>query len=304
MIVWSCGIMKKLIVALVLLLIGSICSFLFERMADAASVVMKMQVANPSKSDSQTVPVKVYLPKEISHKDIIDLGGLELDYDPDTGMYYVHNSVDLEPGQSITKRIEMKDVWVFTEEQLSAFVNQAKEMARQLEGSPYAAEASAIVVGIEETVQGVLKRQEETEEQPSEHIRAYRQGLSLLNTIKQDVAALERLRQDSSGEGLNYKQEAPSSLSGSEGSDGRMALPGSGGAAEGGAPLGRSISMTAAWRIIFAILGFLGVLSLVFFMTWHRLLRTTMNYEQGAVPLDPGGHPERGEDTEIAPRPE
>ena len=39
--------------------------------------------------------------------------------------------------------------------------------------------------------------------------------------------------------------------------------------------------MTAAWRLIFAIIGFLGVLSVVFFLTWHRLLA-----KQQGMPLD------------------
>jgi len=241
--------------------------------AMGASVIMKMQVENPSKTDSQTVPVKVYLPKEVSPKDIIDLGDLKLDYDPETGLYYVHNSVGLEPGQSVVKKVEMADVWVFTEEQLNSFVNEAKEMASQLAGTPYAAEASAVVIGIEEKIQGILKRQEETADRPSEHIRAYRQGISLINTIRQDVAALERLQQDTSGgEDQQKGPDSKDALAGLGNSDSRIPLLGPGGVPEGGAPLGRSISMTSAWRIIFAILGFLGILSAVFFMTWHRLL--------------------------------
>jgi len=256
--------------------------------AVAASVVLKMQVANPSKTEKQTVPVKVYLPKEINPNDIVDLGDLKLDYDPDTGMYYVHNTVDLEPGQSLVKRVEMKDVWVFTEEQLSSFVNQAKEMAKQLEGSPYEAEAAALIVGIEDKVQGILKRQQDTADQPSEHIRAYRQGISLLSAIREDVAALKRLKEDTGGKAPSKKSSGSESAPGPADTDARLALPGLNGASEAGAPLGRSISMTAAWRIIFAILGFLGVLSLVFFMTWHRLLRSALRHEQEVVPLDKG----------------
>jgi len=74
-------------------------------------------------------------------------------------------------------------------------------MAIQLAETPYGAEASALVIGIEEKVQGILKRQEETADRPSEHIRAYRQGISLINTIREDVLALERLQQDTSGGG-------------------------------------------------------------------------------------------------------
>ncbi len=256
-----------------LLLLSWVSAPIFPGTAMGASVIMKMQVENPSKTDSQTVPVKVYLPKEVSPKDILDLGDLKLDYDPETGMYYVHNSIELEPGQSQIKQVEMADVWVFTEEQLNSFVNQAKQIASELVDTPYAAEASALVIGIDEKVQGILKRQEETAEQPSEHIRAYRQGISLINAIRQDVNELEKLLLDTSGG--EDQQKGPSSqdaLAGIGDADSRMALLDSGGASEGGAPLGRSISMTAAWRMIFAILGFLGVLSFVFFITWHRLL--------------------------------
>ena len=265
-----------------LLLLSWVSAPIFLDTAMGASVIMKMQVENPSKTDSQTVPVKVYLPKEVSPKDIIDLGDLKLDYDPETGMYYVHNNIELEPGQSQIKKVEMADVWVFTEEQLNSFVNQAKQIASELVGTPYAAEASALVIGIDEKVQGILKRQEETAEEPSEHIRAYRQGISLINTIRQDVSELEKLQLDTSG-GEDQKKglDTKDALAGLGDTDSRMPLPGSGGVSEGGATLGRSISMTAAWRIIFAIIGFLGILSVVFFMTWHRLLS-----KQHGMPLE------------------
>jgi len=282
------------------LIVSSLSPSFFGGMEAAASVVLKMQVANPSGTESQSVPVKVYLPKEVSPKDILDLGNLKLDYDPETGMYYVHDTVELGPGQSVTRGVEMEDVWVFTEEQLDSFVNESKEMARALEGGPYAAEAAALVVGIEEKVAGILKRQEETAANPREHIQAYRQGLTLISTIEQDVAALETLKLDSgAGEGQGKD------LSGKESGDSnsRIILLSSSGAPEGGAPLGRSISMTTAWRIIFAILAFLAVLSVIFFMTWHRLQRTTMVNEQQAVPLPTGLQEVEGTENSIGPRP-
>jgi len=172
--------MRNLAIILILIVSSFSLSF-FGGMEAAASIILKMQVTNPSESESQSVPVKVYLPKEVSPKDIIDLGNLKLDYDPDTGMYYVHDTVELGPGQSVTKKVEMEDVWVFTEEQLESFVNESKVMAKELEGSPYAAEAAALVVGIEEKVVGILKRQEETAANPREHIQAYRQGITLIS---------------------------------------------------------------------------------------------------------------------------
>ena len=296
--------MRTLTIFLILI-VNSLSPSFFGEMEAAASVVLKMLVANPSETDNQSVPVKVYLPKEVSPKDILDLGNLKLDYDPETGLYYVHDTVELGPEQSVTKKVEMEDVWVFTEEQLESFVNESKEMVKELEGGPYAAEAAAVVVGIEEKVAGILKRQEETAANPREHIQAYRHGITLISTIEQDVAALETLKLYSGGgEGEGKSLSAKESISGSGDSDSRIALHGSSGAPEGGAPLGRSISMTTAWRIIFAILAFLAVLSGIFFMTWHRLQGTTMENEQQAVPLPTGLQEVEGAENKFGPRPE
>jgi len=190
----------------------------------------------------------------------------------------------------MVKKVEMEDVWVFTEEQLSSYVNEANEMAKQLEGSPYATEAAALVLSIEEKVQGILKKQEETADNPREHIRAYRQGIALIDTVKEDVLELDRLERETSGENGQGKDVMAKGASPDAGdTDSKIALgPASDGPPESGAALGRSISMTTAWRIIFVILAFLGVLSGVFFMTWRRLVGATTNSEPQGLPLSTG----------------
>jgi len=193
----------------------------------------------------------------------------------------------------MTKKVVMEDIWVFTEEQLSSFVNQAKELASRLEKSPHSEKAAGLVLGIEKKVQEIFRRQRQTANNPEEHIRAYRQGLSVITTIEQDLSALEKLKPEGSeGEGQEKSPPAKRTSSDSRDGDSRMALAsGSDGPPEGGAPLGRSISMTTAWRIIFAILAFLAVLSAIFFITWHRLVRITMEREKQELPLSaaPGG---------------
>jgi hypothetical protein len=260
---------------------------------EPGSVILKILVVNPSQTETQAIPVKVYLPKEVNSKDITNLGGLKLEYDQEAGMYFVHDEVTLGPGQSITKTVEIKDVWVFTEEQLSPLVTRARESAKQLEKTPYAEKAAGIVVEIERKVEEILKKQRETATNPAEHIRAYRQAITTVATIEQDLSALEKLKPEGSeGEGQEKSPPAKRSSSDSRDGDSRMALAsGSDGPPDGGAPLGRSISMTTAWRIIFAILAFLAVLSAIFFITWHRLVRITMEREQQELPLSaaPGG---------------
>ncbi len=213
--------MKRL---LLLLLLGFTTALPGPALAQKGSVTLKINVTNPSQKESQTVPVKVYLPREANPKNIKDLGDLQIAYDPETGTYYVHGEATLEAGQSITKMVNMEDVWVFTEKELVDLANQAKEKASKLTEPASAQEGAAIVQRVHPRI------------------------------------AL-----------LAGSADTPS---------------------EEGAPLGRSISMTTAWQIIFAILAFLGALSAVFFLTWHRLLRVTVGREQEAAPLvqgDSGG---------------
>jgi len=84
--------MRNLAIILVLI-IGCLGPTLYGGIEVSASVIMKIQVENPSDKEKQTVPVKVYLPKEVNPKDLIDLGGVKPDYDPDMGMHYVHDGI-------------------------------------------------------------------------------------------------------------------------------------------------------------------------------------------------------------------
>jgi hypothetical protein len=274
--------MKRLLLSLILVLATALPGLAQTGSVSTGSVSLKIQVANPSPKEPQTVPVRVYLPKEATPKDVKDPGGLKLDYDPDAGMYYVHGEVALEAGQSITKTVRMEDIWVFSQDQLAAFVSQARERASKLTAPAAALEAAAIVQRVEQKTQDIWTRQQETDGKPGERIQAYRQGLAVIMTIEQDLDALDKLKPDPPWQDGKARPDSP------EG-DSRIALlAGGGDSPEGGAPLGRSISMTTAWRIILSILAFLGALSGVFFLTWHRLLRVTVVREQEAVPLVQG----------------
>ncbi len=162
---------------------------------ETGSVILRILVVNPSKTETQKVPVKVYLPKEISPKDILDLEDLKLDYDSEKGSYYAHNEVELGPGQSITKMVRMEDIWVFPEEELSAYLSQANEMESELRKTPYAEEGAAFLLAIDSKVQEILETQKKTVSNPAEHIQAYRQATSLVSSIKNDLSALWQYQQ-------------------------------------------------------------------------------------------------------------
>ena len=300
----------KILTIILGLIISTLASPIIGGIEVSASVVLKIRVENPSKTEAQTVPLKVYLPKEVNPKtDIMDLGGLKLNYDAATGTYYVHGEVPLGPGESVNKAVEMKDVWVQSEEELSAKLEEAKDTARQLEGTPYEEEGEALVSEVKKKIEQILKKQEETANNPGERIRTFRDGVQSLASVEQDISQLGQLKleasvgetlkkdlsakKEESGEASAEKErekgkEASAKESDSESEGAESTIPVGAGADEPPetvAPLGRSISMTTAWQIIFGILIFLGVLSAVAFMSWHRVVGVNAQKEQQGEPL-------------------
>ncbi len=162
---------------------------------ESGSVILKILVVNPSRTETQAIPVKVYLPKEVTPEDIINLEDLELDYDPEKGMYFAHKEIELGPGQSITKMVRMEDIWVFPEKQLTTYVNQAKEIANELGQTAFAEEGAAFLLAIESKVQEILETQKKTVSNAEAHIQAYREATTLIFSIKNDLSALDQYRQ-------------------------------------------------------------------------------------------------------------
>ncbi len=318
----------KILTIILVLIISTLGSPFIGGIEVSASVVLKIRVENPSRTEAQKVPVKVYLPKEVNPKtDIMDLGGFKLNYDAATGTYYVHGEVPLGPGESVNKGVEMKDVWMQSEEELSAILEEAKEAARQLEGTPYEEEGETLVSEVKKKIEQILKKQEETANNPGERIRAFRQGVQSLASIEQDISQLDQLKLEASvGETLKKdlsakKEEGEGDSAGGDkekekekGKDGlakeagsetegaESTIPVGAGADEPPetvAPLGRSISMTTAWQIIFGILIFLGVLSAVAFMSWHRMVGVNAQKEQQGEPLPTEIHGDEGSENTV-----
>ena len=81
-------------------------------MMEWGSVIIKFIIVNPSDSTDQKIPFKAYLPKEVRQEYIVDLGGLSLNYDATTEQYYVTTDIALKAGESITRSVEIKDIWI------------------------------------------------------------------------------------------------------------------------------------------------------------------------------------------------
>ncbi|MFH1045547.1 MAG: hypothetical protein V1727_01100 [Candidatus Omnitrophota bacterium] len=218
------------------------------------SVVFRVSAANPSTVKAQTTQVKLYLPKEVEAKDIIDQGGLELEYDSERGSYYVYkNDVILEPAEILFFDIEVEDIWMVPEEQVEELRRRSRYVVEQLKGTEYAERTAEESEDISKKLNEVVVTQNDDAVTRNQHIGYYRANVDTVEQVKQQLDKMEKLLTFAGG------PPVPEMLKESE-----LKLD---------AP-----STTTTWMIIFIILIFIAILTAVFFFTWQRQKKATESF--------------------------
>ncbi len=204
-----------------------------------ASVILKALVVNPSKTKTQTAVLKAYLPKEAKPEDVTDLGDLKIDYDITKALYYVYKEFELAPGESVSRSIRIRDIWVIPKAEIDDLNSQAKELVEKLKNTAYFETAATFQNDIESKSSEILNKQEKAMNAlPQTHIAVYRENVERLDSIKTKLAKLERML-------VEAKAAAPG-----------VAM--------------KRVSVRATWWVILAVIISLGLLSIVFFIIWHR----------------------------------
>lgn len=156
------------------------------------SVEIHFLITNPSE-ESQVVKFKAFLPEEARPEHILDSSGLKVDYDTSSGVYYVSGDIPLGPRETITKKVEMEDIWVFSDEEIQAIKDQANQMIPVLEGTQYEAQGVVYKNDIDATLAAVRLRQEDSYASPQEHIVAYRENTERMKSVDQSLEKMKDL---------------------------------------------------------------------------------------------------------------
>ena len=218
-----------------------------------AELKLRVIAVNPSETEIKTTQVKIYLPKEVTPNNIIDLGGLNLEFDESKSIYYVYRKgVELNPRETKLFEVEIEDVWRISESELKSVTRRTDRILAQLEDTDYYAEAASMVDTIYERIDEVKEGQNDDAISRESHIGLYRSNLDVMKRIKQDVDKLEKLLIYTGGppapemlEESSLKADAPTT--------------------------------TTTWFIIFLIIGFIGLLGFVFFYTWQKQSKTAQD---------------------------
>ena len=216
----------------------------------AGSVKFRIVVVNPSKIKVQTVKIKKYLPEEVQLKDIMDAGGLDLEYDSEKGIYYAYkNDVALQPGESRVFEVEVEDVWIIPETKITDLKKQVENALPRFKNTEFAARVEEMARTVPAVLEEMLKTQLDETVSREQHIGIYRQNLQTIKRVTEELARLDAMINPMKG------TATPEVL---EKSKFKINLPGK----------------STTWLIILVIIVFLGLLAGVFFFVWQAQMKS------------------------------
>ncbi len=241
-------------------------------------VTLSVVMVNPAADKTQTVPVKLELPQEITPSDVIDQAGLKLEYDEARQAYYLSKEdVELAPKETKVFKVVVRDVWYVPSKELGSLKEYAGLLMGRLAASDYAATAKQMNESIQERLQQIQTTQDDESLSRKSRIGAFRYHLQAIVKIKEDLARMEKLLTFVGG------PPVPEML-------------------EESALKSDSPSRTTTWLVIFLIVIFTGLLGGQFFFTWHR--RTQVTQELSVVKQQAFTKPlSNGHGTAAAPAP-
>ncbi|MFB3918788.1 hypothetical protein BU251_08365 [Candidatus Velamenicoccus archaeovorus] len=164
-----------------------------------ANIVVRAAVVNPSETQSRKVPFKSYLPKEVKPENIVDMGDLNIAYDPKESAYYVYKDFDLAPRESVLVEIEMEDVWKIPAEELSSIRTEVDKVAKILENTDYRERAKYLKESILQKLDHIERTQTVVNSSPGGYISDYRENLKLLDEVKTDLQSAKTLMVEAKG---------------------------------------------------------------------------------------------------------
>jgi len=201
------------------------------------TAVIRITYRNTSPDAERVENVRYNFPSEIKVNDVLDPDGLEIDNDVKTGTCFVFkNDVVIPPEDSITYEVKIRDKWNVNHYRFGALRDFAQDVLNRVS-------ARSRYKSVEDRLRELIGEVDaiEQEETPKvlndKYVAYFRNQSSRLDLIEQKINRIESA--------LRPMQKPP----------------------EWGFPV-KPPSMKTTWLIIYIILGFLALLSLLFFLRW------------------------------------
>jgi len=155
-------------------------------------VTIKILAVNPTDGPLNTV-VTHRLPPEVTPENVVDKGTMDIKYDTNLVAYYVTTAVVLNPRETRTLNIKVKNVWVLDPEYIEKVKTQLRQTVLSLEGTRYQETAEKLYEKTSEQIDRIIGEQAE-EKSIQKQIELYRSHMKQLKQIETGVLSLSALR--------------------------------------------------------------------------------------------------------------
>ncbi len=151
-----------------------------------ANVNINLVAVNGSE-EKKDYPIHYDLPRELTPEDIVNAGKLNIDYDINKEVYFVHGTVELGPKESKTVKIEVKDVWMIDPEEIEVLKKQIEDNVKFLEGTKYYAAAEILGNDMTGRLDYIVGQQKTFTDNVARRIEEYRSHRAILNEIRKNA---------------------------------------------------------------------------------------------------------------------
>ncbi len=226
-----------------------------------------LQVEN-SGDKTKKVKQQHYLPVEVKPGHVIDRQGFEVRFDEKKGQYFLFKEDDFTAGEKRKITIAIQDVWFIPENETVYIRDHASYAMGELQKSKYVNTAKVLYNAIINSLDLIDALQKTQQPNIEQHIGAYRLNAQRFEQAKKDLDALEKLlsrfradREKSKIKNVMQKIQTLKSL-----------------ARVSDAMFDKKPTVNAAWKLIGAVMIFLGFFTIIYFFVWF--LRSSKEKKQ------------------------
>jgi hypothetical protein len=205
-------------------------------------VTIQIRVQNVSTSEVKRIPLRRDLPPEVGVPDVVDAGGLEVGYDQAKGCSYVwRDAVEIDPGAVRVFEVRVRDCWDVNGPRMESLRTLLTDLRRRVKSVPNLPSVAAAIEDAGAELERVAA--EEGPPQVSDrYVAFYHQQTERVDAIEDKLSRIDSLLRPVKKTKYGVNVQPP--------------------------------NLKTTWGVIWGIIGFLGVISLLFFLRWYGRSKT------------------------------
>lgn len=197
-----------------------------------------VKAKNPLDKNVEDRMIRKYLPRGVAADQMIDTAGFDLKYDPGKNLYYLEKRVSFGSNESKVFEVTIKNVWVTSEEKVQDKMKEADDLRVKLVDTQYETTGQELYKEIEVLGKAIIDLQNSSKS-ALEIIANFSLNETRMNGIDESIDRLRKLVEEIENQ---VPQTVPFYTK----------------------PMTPDVSTT--WKIIFGVIGFIIVLSGIFYV--------------------------------------